>query len=56
MMTKLLRRSNENTVKIVVVGYKSKKYRWCHKADDNQRFSKSFEAVDAESEKRLRDN
>lgn len=56
MMTKLLGRSDENTVKIVVVGYKSKNYRGCYKGDDNQSFSESFEAVDAKSEKVLCDN
>jgi hypothetical protein len=52
MMTKLLRRSDENTVKIVVVGYKSKNYCGCCKADDDQSFSESFKAVDAEENKK----
>jgi hypothetical protein len=55
-MTKLLRRSDENTVKIVVVGYEGKNNCGCDKADDNQSFSESFKAVDAEREKILCDN
>lgn len=50
-MTKLLRRRDENTVKIVVVGYKSKNYCRYHKTDDYQTFSESFKAVDAKNEK-----